>query len=254
MTTKTALVTGASVGIGRATCIALSKAGYQLILLARRAERLNALQTELATPSHVIACDVNDHDEIASQLNMLPPEFSDIDVLVNNAGLALGLNTADKADWSDWQTMIQTNCMSLAFLTRQVLPNMVKRNAGHIINLGSVAGSYAYKGGNTYGATKAFVEQFSHNLRVDLLGTALRVCNIEPGLLGETEFSLVRFHGDKDAADSVYQGCQPLDPSDVAETIRWVVSQPPHVNINRLELMPTCQAPAGLSVDKQSVG
>lgn len=251
MTTKTALVTGASAGIGRATCIALSNAGYQLVLLARRADKLHALQIELATPSYVIACDVNDHEQIALRLNELPLEFSDIDVLVNNAGLALGLGTADQAEWSDWRTMIQTNCMSLAFLTRQVLPKMVERNVGHIINLGSVAGSYPYKGGNVYGASKAFVEQFSQNLRTDLLGSALRVCNIEPGLLGETEFSLVRFHGDKNAADAVYQDCQALDPNDVAETIRWVVAQPPHVNINRLELMPTCQASAGLAVNKE---
>lgn len=250
MTIKTALVTGASVGIGRATCVALSNEGYQLILLARREDKLSELKQELKTPAHIIACDVNDHKQIELELNTLPSEFKTIDVLVNNAGLALGLGTADQADWSDWQTMIQTNCLSLAFLTRQVLPNMVARNTGHIINLGSIAGSYAYKGGNVYGATKAFVEHFSQNLRADLLGTGLRVTNIEPGMLGESEFSLVRFHGDKAAAKAVYDGCQPLDPGDVAESIRWVIAQPPHVNINRLEIMPTCQASAGLAVDK----
>jgi len=249
--TKTALVTGASSGIGRATCFALSNLGYQLILLARRADKMLELQQQLRTPSQIIECDVNNHQQIATELDNLAVEFSEIDVLVNNAGLALGLGKADKADWKDWQTMIDTNCSSLAFLTLQVLPGMRVRNKGHIINIGSVAGTYAYQGGNVYGATKAFVEQFSQNLRTDLLGSALRVTNIEPGLLGETEFSLTRFHGDEKAAKSVYEGCRPLGPEDVAESVRWVVDQPAHVNINRIEIMPTCQASGGLAVHKQ---
>lgn len=252
MSQKTALVTGASAGIGRATSIALSAAGYQLILLARREDKLIALQDELVTASYIIACDINNQACLDKSLAELPHAFSSIDVLINNAGLALGMSIANESDWLNWQTMIQTNCVSLAYMTHKILPNMVKRNIGHIVNLGSTAGNYAYKGGNVYGATKAFVDQFSINLRSDLLGTNVRVTNLVPGLLGDTEFSLVRFDGDEAAADSVYEGCQALCPEDVAESIRWVVSQPAHVNINRLEIMPTCQAPAGLAVNKKS--
>ena len=251
MTNKTALVTGASAGIGRAISVMLAEEGYDLVLLARREDKLAGLQKELGDiQSHVIACDINDHVSIARQLSDLPPAFNRLDVLINNAGLALGLDTADKADWSDWQTMIETNCMSLAYLTRQLLPDMVARNSGHIINIGSSAGAYAYRGGNVYGASKAFVAHFSAGLRSDLLGTKIRVCNLEPGLLGETEFSRVRFHGDDAAAEAFYKGCQPLVPQDLAETVRWILSQPAHVNINRLEIMPICQASAGLAVDK----
>jgi len=246
----TAFVTGASVGIGHATARVLAESGYSLILLARRKDKLDALVTSLDVPVHTIACDINDRQQLDHELCKIPDEFTNIDVLVNNAGLALGLNTADKTDWNDWETMIQTNCVSLVYLTRQLLPAMVKRNSGYVINIGSIAGSYAYKGGNVYGASKAFVEQFSINLRTDLLGTKVRVTNLEPGMLGNTEFSNVRFHGDDTAADAVYEGCEPLLPEDVAETIRWVVSLPEHVNINKLEIMPTCQAPGGLAVFK----
>ena len=250
MTQKTALITGASAGIGLATARKLSKAGYQLILIARRQTKLIELANSLSVDCHVIACDVNNHEQLSKELKALPEQYANIDLLLNNAGLALGLSTADKTEWQDWQTMIQTNCMSLAFITRQVLPNMVKRNHGHIINIGSTAGSYAYKGGNVYGATKAFVDQFSANLRTDLLGTQVRVTNLVPGLIGETEFSNVRFHGDDQAANAVYADCEALKPQDIADTIAWVASQPSHVNINSLEIMPTCQAPAGLAVDK----
>ncbi|RBP53738.1 SDR family NAD(P)-dependent oxidoreductase [Arenicella xantha] len=252
MKSKTALITGASVGIGRATALILAEQGYQLILLARRLDKLQELQNELSVASHLIACDINDHEALDQALQNLPQAFKDIDVLVNNAGLALGLNPADTADWSDWQTMIQTNCVSLAYLTHQVLPAMVARNTGHVINLGSIAGNYAYRGGNAYGATKAFVAQFSKNLRADLLGKQIRVTNLVPGIIGNTEFSLVRFHGDKDSANAVYQDCQALTPEDIAETIRWVVSLPEHVNINEIELMPTCQASGGLAVSKSN--
>ena len=250
MTTKTALITGASAGIGFATAQRLSELGYQLILLARRKEKLLALADSLAVDCHVIACDVNNHEQLETELNHLPSSFKKIDLLVNNAGLALGLATADKTDWDDWQTMIHTNCMSLAFVTRQILPGMVERNRGQIINMGSIAGNYAYKGGNVYGATKAFVDQFSMNLRSDLLGKKVRVTNLVPGLIAETEFSNVRFHGDDQAANAVYADCEALKPQDIADTIAWVASQPSHVNINSLEIMPTCQAPAGLAVDK----
>ena len=250
MQTKTALITGASAGIGREAAIALSSLGYQLILVARRFEKLTELSETLSTPCHLIACDVTDHGALTSALSACPAPFKKIDVLINNAGLALGLATADKTDWQDWQTMIETNCLALAFLTRQILPGMVERNQGMIINLGSTAGSYAYKGGNVYGASKAFVDQFSSNLRTDLLGTKIRVTNLIPGLISGTEFSKVRFHGDTDAAESVYADCDALTSQDIANTIKWVVSQPEHININRIEIMPTCQAPAGLAVDK----
>ena len=249
MNSKIALITGASVGIGRATAIALAGAGYDLILLARREDKLLELAAELAsTNTFIMVCDINDHAELATQLSNLPEAFRGIDVLVNNAGLALGLEPADKTDWNDWQTMIGTNCLSLAFITRQILPSMVERNSGHIINIGSTAGSYQYRGGNVYGASKAFVDQFSMNLLTDLLGTQVRATLITPGMLGDSEFSLVRFHGDKKQAEKVYAGHQALKPEDVAETIRWVVCQPDHVNVNRIEIMPTCQAPAGLAV------
>ena len=248
---KIAFVTGASVGIGRSTAIALANEGYDLILLARRKDKLDKLAAELTrTNCSIIACDINDHSELKDKLADMPDHFNNIDVLVNNAGLALGLETADQTDWNDWQTMIETNCLSLAFLTRQILPSMVKRNSGHIVNIGSTAGTYAYKGGNVYGATKAFVEQFTRNLRTDLFGTQIRVTHIAPALLGETEFSKVRFHGDEKAAEAVYKDLQPLKPEDIAETIRWIVMQPSHVNVNSIEVMPVCQAPAGLAVTR----
>ncbi len=252
MKLRTALITGASAGLGRAAAVALSSLGYRLILVARREEKLRELEQALDTPCHLLACDVTDYENLARKLSTRPEDFYDIDVLINNAGLALGLATADKVEWQDWQTMIETNCLALAFLTRQVLPAMVERNHGLIINLGSTAGNYAYKGGNVYGASKAFVDHFSMNLRADLIGTKVRVTNLVPGLIGETEFSKVRFQGDMDAVDAVYANCEALTPQDIANTIEWVVSQPQHVNINRLEIMPTCQAPAGLAVHKTS--
>lgn len=242
-----AMITGASSGIGKAIAETLAKQGVRLILLARREERLQQLKKQLQnqTECYVIACDINDHQTLSNALDELPEDFRTIDVLINNAGLALGLNPAHETDWNDWQTMIETNCLSLAYLTRRLLPDMVKRNHGHIINIGSIAGTYHYKGANVYGATKAFVEQFSINLRSDLLGTAVRVTNVEPGLLNESEFSLVRFKGDETKAENVYQGLQPLKSSDVAESVRWILAQPAHVNINRIELMPVNQAPGG---------
>lgn len=250
MELKTALITGASAGLGRACAISLSQAGYQLILIARRESKLASLAQSLSTPCHIISCDVTDYPKLAAKLNQRPDKFKNIDLLVNNAGLALGLETADKTEWSDWQTMIETNCMALAFLTRQVLPTMVERNRGHIINLGSSAGSFAYKGANVYGASKAFVDHFTMNLRADLIGKKVRVTNLAPGLVGETEFSLVRFNGDQEKANTFYENCDALSPEDIAASVVWVASLPEHVNVNRLEIMPTCQAPAGLVVDK----
>lgn len=248
MAQKTALITGASVGIGAATAKHLSDLGYSLVMVARRKEKLEQLNIELGGHHTVFECDVNDKAAVTKLVENLE---QDIHVLVNNAGLALGLDAADSSNWDHWETMINTNCMALAFLTRQMLPKMVERNKGHIINLGSIAGTYAYKGGNVYGATKAFVEQFSLGLLADLVGTAIKVTNLEPGLIGGTEFSNVRYEGDDDRADSMYTNCQPLTAEDIANTIGWLVSQPPHVNVNRMEIMPVCQAPAGVSVYKQ---
>lgn len=247
---RIALITGASAGIGAATARSLNSLGFKLILTARRQDKLSALNQELGGAHHVVACDVTDQVQVMNMLNGLPDAFKAIDVLVNNAGLALGLESGHETQWEHWETMIQTNCTALAFLTRQVLPGMVERNQGHIINLGSSAGTYAYKGGNVYGASKAFVEHFTLGLRADLIGTAIKVTNLEPGLIGGTEFSDVRYEGDKARADAMYDNCQPMQPEDIADTIEWLVQQPPHVNVNRLEIMPVCQVPGGLLVHK----
>ncbi len=250
-TKPVALVTGASVGIGRAIAVELAANGYQLILLARRADKLQELAIELAnqygTQSHIIAVDVNDHASVAQALAACPAEFAAIDVLVNNAGLALGTEPAQSALWDDWLLMIQTNCLALAHITHLLMPGMLERNKGHVVNIGSIAGNYAYRGGNVYGATKAFVDQFSANLRTDVLGSKVRVTNIAPGLLEGTEFSVVRMHGDQTKAAKVYEGLEALQPEDVAEAVRWVVSLPARVNINRLELMALSQSAGGLA-------
>ena len=244
-------MTGASVGIGRAVAAELAANGYNLILMARRAEKLaeltEQLNQEYGTHSHVIAVDVNQHDKVAAALAARPPEFITVDVLVNNAGLALGTDPAQSASWSDWYLMIQTNCMALAHLTHLLLPSMLEQNKGHVVNIGSIAGNYPYRGGNVYGATKAFVDQFSANLRTDVLGTRIRVTNLIPGLLEGTEFSIVRMHGDEEKAGKVYDGLEAMQPEDVAEAVRWVVSLPQRVNINRLELMALSQSAGGFA-------
>lgn len=236
------LITGATSGFGQACAIRFAEDGWQLILAARRKERLKALQEKLGgeTSVHIMPLDVRDQEAVMTGLTDLPKKFSEIDVLVNNAGLALGLEPAHESDLSDWNTMVDTNIKGLMYCTRATIPGMVRRNRGHIVNIGSVAGDWPYPGGNVYGATKTFVKQFSRNLRADLFGTAIRVTNIEPGL-AETEFSIVRFKGDEQKADQVYQGTKPITPEDIAEMIRWVVNLPPHININRLEVMPVCQ-------------
>lgn len=245
----TALVTGASSGIGRAVAKQLAHEGFKLVLMARRKERLQTLAKELQpnTPCHILACDLRDTDAVRQAINTLPETFRAIDVLVNNAGLAAGTEPAQRAEWTDWEEMISTNCMGLSHLTHAILPGMVERNCGHIVNIGSVAGIYAYCGGNAYGATKAFVEHFSRGLKTDLLGTALRVSNISPGMVGDCEFSLVRYRGDAKKAEAVYQHVEPLDPSSIAECVAWCVSRPEHVNILNMEVMATCQAPGGLA-------
>jgi 3-hydroxy acid dehydrogenase / malonic semialdehyde reductase len=253
MNYKVALVTGASSGIGKAIAESLSKHGLRLILIARRNEKLELLKHELQanTECHVIACDVADKEIIFEEITHLPVEFAKIDVLINCAGLALGIEAAQETEWQDWENMLNVNCLALTYITHLLLPNMVERNFGHIINIGSTAGTYPYKGSNVYGATKAFVEQFTLNLKADLLGTAVRVSNIEPAMVGNSEFSLVRFKGDKKKADEVYEGLKPLSPADISDCVIWVLSQPAHVNINRVEMMPTSQAPSHLAVHKK---
>jgi 3-hydroxy acid dehydrogenase/malonic semialdehyde reductase len=248
--TNCILITGASSGFGEACARRFAQSGNRLILAARNVDKLNALASELNCTSHVCQLDVRDSESITAMLEGLPEAFSSIDILVNNAGLALGLEPAWDTDLEQWECMLDTNCKGLIRLTRAVLPGMVERNSGHIVNIGSVAGNWPYPGGNVYGATKAFVQQFSRNLRCDLLGKNIRVSNIEPGM-ADTNFSLTRFSGDQEKADKVYDGTQPLTAEDIAETIFWVCSVPKHVNINTLELMPTCQAWSPFAVNRE---
>lgn len=251
---KTVMVTGASSGFGLESARRFAAKGHKVIVAARRKERLLDLQKELESEFgqgtiYVMPLDVTSDEQIDAMIDELPTEFAEIDILVNNAGLALGLEPAHRANLDDWHRMVDTNIKGLYLMTRKLLPGMVERKQGHIINIGSIAGNYAYPGGNAYGATKAFVKQFTRNLRADLLGTQVRVTNIEPGL-AETEFSLVRFEGDKDKADDVYKGTEPLTAEDIAEAVIWAAEQPQHVNINSIELMPTSQAWASLAIDK----
>jgi 3-hydroxy acid dehydrogenase/malonic semialdehyde reductase len=247
---RTAFVTGASNGFGAAIVRRFAAEGMRVVALARRQDRLAALTAELGDSVLPVRLDVRDRAAVQDVVAGLPAEFAEIDVLVNNAGLAKGLGPAQEADLDDWQEMIDTNCSGLVFCTRAVLPGMVERGRGHVVNLGSVAGSYPYPGGNAYGATKAFVHQFSLNLRSDLHGTGVRVTSVEPGMSGETGFSAVRFGGDQGQADAVYAGMQPLLPADIAEAVSWVVSQPGHVNVNTIELMPVAQSFAPFQVDR----
>ena len=246
------LVTGATAGFGEAITRRFINEGHKVIATGRRQERLDALKQALGEQVYVAQLDVRDRASIEEMLAALPAEWRDIDVLVNNAGLALGLEPAHKASNDDWETMIDTNTKGLVFMTRAVLPGMVERNRGHVVNMGSIAGSWPYQGGNVYGATKAFVKQFSFNLRADLAGTQVRVTDIEPGLVGGTEFSNVRFKGDDDKASQTYDNANPLMPDDIAESVFWACNLPPHVNINRLEIMPVSQSFAGLKVHRDA--
>lgn len=243
-------VTGASAGFGAAIARKFVQAGHRVIATARRQDRLEALAAELGDALLPLELDVRDRAAVEALPAALPPEFAAVDVLVNNAGLALGLEPAQRASLDDWQTMIDTNCTGLVQVTRALLPGMVERNRGHVFNLGSVAGSWPYAGGNVYGATKAFVRQFSLNLRADLAGTALRVTDVEPGLCGGTEFSNVRFHGDDEKAAKVYQDVQALTAEDIADTVHWIATRPAHVNVNTIELMPVAQSFAGLTIQR----
>ena len=244
-------VTGASSGFGAAVARRFAADGARVIASARRTERLRDLAAEFGPQVLPLELDVRSRDGVVAAVAALPDEFSAVDLLVNNAGLALGLGPAQDADLDDWDQMIETNCKGLVHVTRAVLPGMVARGRGHVVNLGSVAGTYPYPGGNVYGATKAFVHQFSLNLRSDLSGTGVRVTCVEPGM-ADTEFSLVRFSGDQDKADAVYTGMQPMTADDIAESIHWAATMPAHVNVNTVELMATAQSFAPFQVARES--
>src|SRR5580704_5138360 len=247
----TVFVTGASSGFGAAVARRFAAEGARVIAAARRSDRVRDLAAELGPQVLPLTLDVTDRAAVAEAVAGLPEEFRAVDVLVNNAGLALGLNPAQDADLDDWDQMIDTNCKGLVYCTREILPGMVARRSGHVINLGSVAGSYPYPGGNVYGGTKAFVHQFSLNLRSDLHGTGVRVTCVEPGM-AETEFSVVRYDGDQAKADAVYAGMEPLTADDIAESIYWAATLPQHVNVNTIELMATAQSFAPFQVARES--
>jgi 3-hydroxy acid dehydrogenase/malonic semialdehyde reductase len=248
---KVVFITGASSGIGAACARRFARADYHLVLTARRVERLTALAQELSVPCHVARLDVTVPGQVAEMVENLPEPFASVDVLINNAGLALGLAPAPSASVEDWDRMIDSNVRGLVHCTRALLPKMVAQKRGHIINMGSTAGSYPYPGANVYGATKAFVHQFSLNLRADLLGTPIRVTSIEPGMVSGTEFSTVRFDGDAERASAVYRGVHALGPEDVADAIHYCVNCPPHMNVNVMELMPVDQSFGAFAVNRR---
>lgn len=251
MTTKTAWITGATSGFGAATVERFVREGWRVIASGRRADRLQKLvDAHGAERVHATAFDIRDEDALRAAHAALPPAFADIDLLVNNAGLALGTAPAQKADLAQWKQMIDVNVTALVTMTRLLLPQLIERR-GAIVNISSISGSYPYPGGNVYGGTKAFVTHFTQNLRTDLHGTGVRVTSIEPGM-AETEFTLVRTGGDQGASDKLYAGAQPITASDIADTIWWIANLPPHLNINRLEVMPVSQSAAGLQVARNS--
>ena len=248
---KTILITGATSGFGRATSARFASAGWRIIATGRRADRLDALASELGREQlHAAAFDMRDESAMRAALDALPEGFRDVDVLVNNAGLALGTAPAQGASLLQWKQMIDTNVTALATMTHLLLPRLIERK-GAILNIGSVAGSYPYTGGNVYAGTKAFVSQFSLGLRSDLHGTGVRVTSIEPGM-AETEFTLVRTSGNSVASETLYKGADPITPEDMADTIFWVANLPPHLNINRLEVMPVRQSFAGFQVARDA--
>jgi 3-hydroxy acid dehydrogenase/malonic semialdehyde reductase len=248
------LVTGATSGFGAAIARRFAAEGHRIIAAGRRGERLAALSEECgAARVHPVVVDVRDRAAVEAAVSALPDELAAIDLLVNNAGLALGLEPAQLADIAHWEQMVDTNIKGLMYMTRAVLPGMVARGRGHVVNLGSIAATYPYPGGNVYGATKAFVRQFSLNLRADLFGTRIRVTDVEPGMVGGTEFSSVRFAGDQQKAAKLYEGADALTPEDVAETVHWVASLPARVNINAIELMPVTQSFGALPVHRHAL-
>ena len=248
---KTALITGATSGFGAATARRFVAAGWRVVATGRRADRLHALAAELgAGHVHPAVFDVREAPAMHAALDALPEAFRGIDLLVNNAGLAQGTLPAQSASLDDWQCMIDTNITALVTLTRRVLPTLIERR-GAIINISSTAATYPYTGGNVYGGTKAFVSQFSLGLRSDLHGTGVRVTTLEPGM-AETEFTLVRTHGDQAASDALYRGAHPMSAEDIADTIHWIATLPPHLNVNRLEMMPVSQSFAGFQVARDA--
>ena len=250
-TQRTAFITGATSGFGLAATRRFVADGWRVVATGRRADRLQALVDELGAANvHPAVFDVRDEAAMRAALDALPSDFRTIDLLVNNAGLAQGTLPAQRADLRDWQVMIDTNVRALVVLTHALLPTLIERK-GTIINISSTAATYPYTGGNVYGGTKAFVSQFSLGLRADLHGTGVRVTALEPGM-AETEFTLVRTHGDQAASDTLYKGAQPMTADDIAATIHWIATQPPHININRLEMMPTSQSFAGFQVARES--
>ncbi len=246
---RTVMVTGATSGIGEATARRYAADGCSLVLVGRRQDRLDALAEAISVPTLTLSLDVRDRQAVENVIGDLPGDFAAIDLLVNNAGLALGLSGAQDADLDDWDQMIDTNVKGLVYVARAVLPGMVARDRGHIVNIGSVAGSYPYPGGNVYDGTKAFVHQFSLNLKADLLGTRVRVTSLEPGMT-VTEFSEVRFKGDAGKAAQIYSGANAMTGEDLAEVIHAVCALPAHVNVNVLEVMPVCQAFSPFAVDR----
>ena len=249
----TVVITGASSGFGQAAAKRFASEGYRLVLMARRLERLTdlAFTLEEDAPCHVVELDVRDSNAVSEAFATLPEPFHQPDILINNAGLALGLSGADAVDLDDWETMVDTNIKGLMYCTRACLPMMVEQGQGHVINMGSVAANWPYPGGNVYGGTKAFVQQFTRNLRTDLLGKGVRATVIEPGMC-ETEFSVVRFSGDESKAAAVYEGMKPLSADDIADVIVWVALRPAHVNINQIELMPVAQTWSPFAVHRES--
>ncbi len=248
--TLTILVTGATAGFGAAMARRFVRDGHRVIAAARRTDRLNALRSELGDAILPVTLDVTNDKAVAALPDSLPSDWRQVDVLVNNAGLAMGLDPAQKSKAADWDRMVAVNVTGMMHMTHALLPAMVERNRGHIINLSSTAATYPYPGGHVYGASKAFVTQFSLNLRADLVGTGVRVTDLEPGLVGGTEFSVNRFGGDTARASAVYAGTTPLTADDIAEAAAWVLNLPPHMNINRMEIMPTCQAPGPLQIKR----
>ena len=245
------LITGASAGFGKALAERLVANGHRVIGCARRLDKLNALADTLGEAFLPVVMDVSDTAAIPQIIADLPADFSQIDVLVNNAGLALGTEPAQNASLDDWMRMTDTNIKGLMAVTHAVLPAMVARDSGYIINVGSIAGSWPYFGGNVYGATKAFVKQFSLNLRADLIGAQVRVTNLEPGNVAGTEFSNVRYHGDDDKAAKVYDGFKTMTGDDIGDILLWLIESPAHINVNRLEVMPVAQTYNGLTIAKQ---
>jgi len=247
---KIILVTGATSGFGAEISKMFAKDGYKVIATGRRYERLDNLKAELSGYDiHTIVLDIRDKEAVFDAVKNLPQEYKNIDILVNNAGLALGLENAPDAIIEDWETMIDTNIKGLLYMTKAVLPMMVERKSGYIFNIGSTAGNWPYEGGNVYGATKSFVQQFSFNLRTELKGTNIRVSNIEPGA-AQTEFSDIRFKGDVKKAAAVYENAKTLQDVDIANLIKTLSELPEHVNVNSLEVMSTCQTWGGLTISR----